>query len=32
VFLRSLGLDTGALGVVALENSLGEVVGELRVA
>jgi L-asparaginase II len=31
-FLGRLGLDTGDLGVVPLENSRGELVGELRVA
>jgi L-asparaginase II len=31
-FVRRLGLDTGDLGVVPLENSRGELVGELRVA
>jgi hypothetical protein len=30
-FLRRLGLDPGNLGVVTIENSLGESVGELRV-
>ena len=29
-FLRRLGLDIGALGEVPLENSRGEIVGELR--
>jgi L-asparaginase II len=31
-FLGRLGLDTGDLGVMRLENSRGELVGELRVA
>jgi L-asparaginase II len=31
VFLRELGIDVGALGVVAVENSRGEVVGDVRV-
>ena len=31
-FLRRLGLETGDLGIVPLENSRGEVVGELRTA
>jgi L-asparaginase II len=31
-FLGRLGLDTGDLGVMPLENSRGELVGELRVA
>ena len=29
-FLRRLGLEPGSLGVVTVENSLGEAVGELR--
>jgi L-asparaginase II len=29
-FLERLGIDPGALGVVAIENSRGEVVGEVR--
>jgi hypothetical protein len=29
-FLGRLGLDTGALGVVLLENSWGEIVGAIK--